>query len=182
MKPLQALTDEMLAKNIHVNDLSTITYNNNWGKMFDKYVEPEERKYPINYYSKSSGKLSLKVQTEDGITLKTIEEDAEAGLNTLNFNQAIDETQKEVYEKYLNSNKKAEEKEVKLAPADDKKIYFRPGKYQFVFEINGEKISKTLEIKAPEKRARRNMAPEPTASPEEFEEWYEEMGFEETKK
>jgi len=26
------------------------------------------------------------------------------------------------------------------------------------------------------------MSPKPTASPSEFEEWYEEMGFEETKK
>ncbi len=183
IKSLQALTAEMLAKNLFVNDLQSITYNNNnWGRMFDKYSDPEERKYPINYFVKTAGKLILKVQTEDGVILKTLEEDAEAGLNTLNYNQTIDETQKEAYEKFLNSNKKSEEKDIRLTPADDKKIYLKPGKYQLLFEINGEKLIKSLEIKAPEKRVRRSLNPKPTASPEEFEEWYEEMGFEETKK
>ncbi|WP_197491678.1 MULTISPECIES: hypothetical protein, partial [Emticicia] len=70
----------------------------------------------------------------------------------------------------------------KLELADDKKIYFRPGKYKLIIELNGEKVEKDLEIKASERRSRRATSPKPTASPEEFEEWYEEMGFEETKK
>lgn len=66
--------------------------------------------------------------------------------------------------------------------ADDKKVYFRPAKYKVIIELNGDKLEKDLEIKAPERRSRRAMSPKPTASPSEFEEWYEEMGFEETKK
>ena len=82
----------------------------------------------------------------------------------------------------MNDSKKKEEKDIKLEPADDKKMYFRAGKYKVIVELNGEKVEKDLEIKAAERRSRRAMSPKPTASPSEFEEWYEEMGFEETKK
>jgi hypothetical protein len=187
VKPLQALNSEVLAKNIHIYDLPTINYNASWGRMFDKYAEPEDRKYNILYYAKAAGKAIIKIQTDsgtppEGLVLKTINDDAEIGFNNVNFDQAIDIATKADYEKYLNNTKKKEEKETKLEPADDKKIYFRTGKYKVVVELNGEKTEKDLEIKASERRSRRAMSPKPTASPEEFEEWYEEMGFEETKK
>ncbi len=155
VKPLQALDSEVLAKNIFINDLPSITYNQNWGRVFDKYSEPEERKYNITYYAKSSGKTTIKIQTDKGLLLKTITDDAEAGLNYINFDQAIDAATKADYEKFLNETKKKEDKEIKLETADDKKIYFRPGKYKVVFELNGEKAEKDLEIKAPERRSRR---------------------------
>ena len=82
----------------------------------------------------------------------------------------------------MNETKKKDEKEITIEPADDKKIYFRAGKYKVIFELNGEKTEKDLEIKASERRSRRAMSPKPTVSPSAFEEWYEEMGFEETKK
>ncbi len=182
VKPLQALSSEVLVKNIYVNDLPAISYNASWGRVFNKYEETEERKYNLSYYAKAAGKAIIKIQTEKGIILKTITDDAEAGLNNVNFDQTINASAKDSYEKFLNDSKKKDEKDVTLEPADDKKIYFRAGKYKVVFELNGEKIEKDLEIKASERRSRRAMSPKPTASPEEFEEWYEEMGFEETKK
>ena len=119
--------------------------------------------------------------------IKIITDDAEAGLNNVNFDQAIDLASKGDYEKYLNDVKKKDDKEINaerrpLELADDKKVYFRPAKYKVIIELNGDKLEKDLEIKAPERRSRRAMSPKPTASPSEFEEWYEEMGFEETKK
>jgi hypothetical protein len=150
--------------------------------MFDKYAEPEERKYSITYYAKAAGKATIKIQTDKGLIIKNITDDAEAGLNYVNFDQAIDLAAKGDYEKYLNDVKKKEDKEIKLELADDKKIYFRPAKYKVIIELNGDKLEKDLEIKASERRSRRAMSPKPTASPSEFEEWYEEMGFEETKK
>jgi hypothetical protein len=187
VKPLQALSSEVLAKNVHLFDLPIINYNASWGKMFDKYAEPKERKYDITYYAKAAGKATIKIQTDKGLIIKNITDDAEAGLNNVNFDQAIDLASKGDYEKYLNDVKKKDDKEINaerrpLELADDKKVYFRPAKYKVIIELNGDKLEKDLEIKAPERRSRRAMSPKPTASPSEFEEWYEEMGFEETKK
>jgi photosystem II stability/assembly factor-like uncharacterized protein len=187
VKPLQALSSEVLAKNVHLFDLPIINYNASWGKMFDKYAEPKERKYDITYYAKAAGKATIKIQTDKGLIIKNITDDAEAGLNNVNFDQAIDLASKGDYEKYLNDVKKKDDKEINaerrpLELADDKKVYFRPAKYKVIIELNGDKLEKDLEIKAPERRSRRAMSPKPTASPSEFEEWYEEMGFEDTKK
>ncbi|MCU0324354.1 MAG: glycosyl hydrolase, partial [Spirosomaceae bacterium] len=124
----------------------------------------------------------IKIQTDKGLVLKTMSDEAEAGLNFTSYDLTIDESAKADYEKYLNDTKKKDEKEIKLEKADDGKIYIRGGKYKVVFEANGSKSEKDLEIKAQERRSRRVALPQGSVSPDEFEEWYEEMGFEETKK
>ena len=175
LKPIQAWKSEILAKDLHINDLLSMTYSQNWGSVRNKYVEPIERKYDIVFYAKTAGKATIKIQTEsktlpEGLILKTIFDDAESGLNYINFDQSIDANIKTDYEKFLNDSKKKEEKTVILEPADDKKIYFRAGKYKVIIEQNGAKAEKDLEIKAPERRTRR--AGMPKASPDE------EMEFE----
>ena len=155
LKPIQAWTNEVLAKDLYITDLPTINYSSNWGSVRNKYIEPVERKYDIVYYAKTAGKAKITIQTSKDLILKTITDDAEAGLNYANFDQAIDASAKADFEKFLNDSKKKDEKEVKLDVADDKKIYFRPGKYKVVIEQNGAKTEKELEIKASERRNRR---------------------------
>jgi hypothetical protein len=66
--------------------------------------------------------------------------------------------------------------------ADDKKLYIQPGQYTVEISQNGNTTSETFEVKARKKKSRRNVVPQGTVSPDEFEEWYEDMGFEEVKK
>ena len=167
LKPIQAWTNEVLAKDLYITDLPTINYSSNWGSVRNKYIEPVERKYDIVYYTKTAGKVKITIQTSKDLILKTITDDAEAGLNYVNFDQAIDISAKADFEKYLNDSKKKEEKVVKLEVADDKKIYFRPGKYKVIIEQNGAKTEKELEIKASERRNRRGGG---VPSPDEYEE------------
>jgi hypothetical protein len=167
LKPIQAWTNEVLAKDLYITDLPTINYSSNWGSVRNKYIEPVERKYDIVYYAKTAGKVKITIQTSKDLIVKTITDDAEAGLNYVNFDQAIDASAKVDFEKYLNDTKKKEEKEVKLEVADDKKIYFRPGKYKVIIEQNGAKAEKELEIKASERRNRRGGG---QPSPDEHEE------------
>lgn len=167
LKPIQAWTNEVLAKDLYITELQAINYSSNWGGVRNKYIEPVERKYDIVYYAKTAGKAKITIQTSKDLILKTITDDAEAGLNYVNFDQAIDASAKADFEKYLNDSKKKEEKEVKLEVADDKKIYFRPGKYKVIIEQNGAKTEKELEIKASERRNRRGGG---VPSPDEYEE------------
>jgi photosystem II stability/assembly factor-like uncharacterized protein len=171
IKPIQALTNEVLAKDLYLYDLPSITYASNWGKKRNQYEEDKELKYHISYYAKKAGKTKLTIQTEKGLVLKTITDEAEAGLNYTNFDHTIDISIKDEYQKFLNETKK---KEAILEPADDKKIYFRTGKYKVIIEQNGSKIEKSLEIKAPENRSRRVSIPAGVSSPDE---WLEEMGL-----
>ncbi len=182
IKPLQALTDEILAKEIYAYDLPSQSYSASWGRQFNKYAESEARKYELKYYAKQNGKVKITIRTDKGLIIKTLSDDAEAGLNFVNYDLSIDESVKSDYEKHLNDSKKKEDKEIKLEPADDKKIYIRGGKYKVIYELNDSKVEKDLEIKTQERRSRRAAIPQGRVSPGEFEEWYEEMGFEEVKK
>jgi photosystem II stability/assembly factor-like uncharacterized protein len=183
LKLIQALTTEILGKDLYVYDLPSINYSSNWGRMRSKYSEPQEQKYDITYYTKSAGKATIKIQTDKGLVLKTITDDAEAGLNFVNFDHAIDATAKADYEKYLNDTKKKDDKAIKIEEADDKKVYFRAGKYKVVVSLSsGSSVGtqttaeKDLEIKTLERRGRRGVAPQGTVSPDELKVMIEEWG------
>jgi hypothetical protein len=178
---IQQLADTLINKDIHFFALKPLNYAPNWGRMFDKYSEPRVQKYEIPFYIKASGKSSVKIQTDKGLTLRTLTDDSEAGLNFVDFDLAIDTTAKAEYEKFLNAAKKKDEKEIKLEKADDGKMYIRAGKYRVVVETaTGAKAEQMLEIKAPERRSSRRMnaVPANISTPGEFEEWMEEMDLE----
>lgn len=181
VKPLQALNNDILAKDIYLYDLNAITYNANWGKTFNKYAKPKVYEYPIRYYSKTADSASIKILTTTDVLLRTIHDNAEAGYNSVNFDYSIDDKQKEYYEKYLNTDKTGAKK-IELKAADDKKIYLHAGKYKIVIQIGKNTIEKELEIKEAKKQIRKNISPEALSSPDSFEEWFEEMGFENIEK
>lgn len=180
IKPLQKMTNELLAKEVSVYPLEAITHNPNWGRMRSKFAETKEQKFPIQYIAKSAGKAKISVKTSEGLLIREFTDDAEAGLNDVNFDLAINPTAKDSYEKELNP--KDAKTPVVLTEADDKKIYIQPGKYSVEISLNGTSVSEKFEMKARKKQTRKSVVPQGSVSPDEFEEWYEEMGFEEGKK
>ena len=142
-------------------------------------------KYEIPFYTKAAGATTITVQTDKGLTLATLTDQSEAGLNFVNWNLAVEPGAKAEYEKYLNETKKKDDKEITLEAAEDKNIYVRPGKYKVVVATaGGAKAEQTLTIKAPEKRpSRRGTTTFAIPStPGEWEEYMEEeLGVEEVK-
>lgn len=186
VEPLQQMTDSVTTKPLHVYALKPIQHSANWGRMPNKYEDAPEYRYDVTYFAKQAGTTTVKLQTvpKDGdkaLTLRTLTDTTEAGLNYLTFNYAIDTTQRVAYEKMLNDAKKKDDKAIEVKVADDKKLYIRPGKYKLVMESNGATITKDLEVKAVERRGRRAVLPNAYAAPDEFESWMEESGVEETK-
>jgi photosystem II stability/assembly factor-like uncharacterized protein len=178
---IQQLADTLINKDLHLFALKSLNYTPSWGRMFDKYSEPRVQKYEIPFYVRAATKSSIKIQTEKGLTLRTLNDDSEAGLNFANFDLSIDTTAKVEYEKVLNAAKKKDDKEIKLAKADDGKIYIRAGKYKVVVETaTGTKAEQSFEIKAAERRPSRrsNAFPTNISTPGDFEEWMEESGLE----
>ena len=173
---IQTMTDELLAKNSLIYDLKSLTENKNWGEVENFMpVKPEE--YPIKFYSKTSGPATISIQTEKGLLLNTLTTQADAGLNEVSYDLSISNNQ-EALEKVLSDAKTS----LKLEVREDKKIYLPAGKYKVVLSINSQNSEANFEIKTPEKRSRRVVVPESLNSPDAFEQWYEEMGFENGKK
>ncbi|MFN8353028.1 MAG: glycosyl hydrolase [Spirosomataceae bacterium] len=181
---VQQLTDSLLAKDIHAFALKTQNANPSWGRQFMKYDEPNAIKYDIPFYLKKADKVTVKIQTDKGLVLRTLTDDSETGLNFVNFDMTLDKAVMADYEKYLNEVKRKDEKAIKVELGqDDKQLYIRPGKYKVVIETTGGlKAEQSLEIKGSERRGRRSV---PTAkvvgSPGELEDWMEELGIEEKK-
>lgn len=172
---LQQLTDSLLSKPLHLFALKAITANSRWGRKDSPYEAPATYSVDLPYLAKSAGQTTATLKTLNGMTLRTLTDTTEAGLNYLRFDYAVDTTQRATYLTYLNENRKKDDKPVELTLADDKKLYIRPGKYRLTLTQNGQSVSRDLEIKAPERRSRR---PATFASPDEFEQWREEEGEE----
>lgn len=177
---LQQMTDSVTTKPLYVFELKPDKYKANWGKMWNKYGEKPEYKFELPYYVKTAGKTTITLMA-DSLALRTLTDTSEAGLNYVTFDYAVDTTARETYQNWLNAGRK-EGRPVKLKAADDGKLYLRPGTYKLVFEKGGVKEEKEWELKAPETKKRGVVtAPRPGASPDEWEEWMEEQGYEETK-
>jgi photosystem II stability/assembly factor-like uncharacterized protein len=154
---VQQLADSILTKNIHTFALKTQNASPFWGRLFMKYDEAQSIKYDIPFYLKKADKLTIKITTDKGLVLRELSDDAEAGLNFVNFDMTLNKAIMADYEKYLNDTKKKEDKAIILEEGqDDKKLYIHPGKYKVIFETtSGIKAEQSLEIKAQERRTRR---------------------------
>jgi len=181
---IQQLADSLITKDLHLFALKSLNASPTWGRTFDKYSEPRVQKYEIPFYTKIAGKNTITIQTDKGLVLRTLTDESETGLNFVSFDLAIDTTVKVEYEKYLNTTKKKDDKEIKIEKADDGKMYLRAGKYKVVVEANsGTKAQQNFEIRTTEHRMSRrsNAVPANISTPGELEEWLEEIGLEEKK-
>lgn len=180
IKPLQKMTDEYLAKSLVVNPLEDVNHNSSWGRMRNSFVEARVQKFPIQYYAKSTGEAKISIKTTEGLIIQEMTDKAEAGLNEVNYDLSIDPKIQKEYEKEL--TRKDDKTPIVIEEADDKKMYIQPGKYTVEISQNGNTATEEFEIKARKKKSRKSAVPQGSVSPDEFEEWYEDMGFEEVKK
>ncbi len=173
---VQQLADSLREKPVYAFTLDPVTYSERWGGV-RKYQEAKPMRFEIPYYAKAPGQTQLTLQTDKGLTLATMTDTSEAGLNYAVWDYTIDPDAKISYAKYLNESKKKEDKEIKLEAAEDKKLYIQPGKYKLlVTTADGNKTEQNLTVKAPEKRPSRrgiNTRNIPS-SPDAWEEYMEE--------
>jgi len=148
--------------------------------MRNSFVEAREQKFLIQYYAKSAGEAKISIKTAGGLVIHEMTSKAEVGLNEVAYDLSIDSEIQKKYEKEL--TEKDDKTPVIIEVADDKKLYIQPGQYTVEISQNGNTTSEIFEVKARKKKSRRNVVPQGTVSPDEFEEWYEDMGFEEVKK
>jgi photosystem II stability/assembly factor-like uncharacterized protein len=159
VKEVEQLTDEVLAKDVHVFELQSVNFSAMWGRKFDEIYEPE---YSIPYYSKSAGKANIIIKSEGGLALKEFSDDAEKGLNFRNYDLSIDDAKIKPYQDELSKSKK-----VILTVADSKKVYLQPGKYTVeVVTASGSKSSQKLNI-VTDKKGQVSLEPEAEGEPEE---------------
>jgi photosystem II stability/assembly factor-like uncharacterized protein len=145
VKQLQQLNRDVLAKALHVFDITKQKYNRNWGRK-PNWSEPREPVMPVHYYVKTAGKITWSIKTQDGLVLNSGERDCVKGLNSLNFVPDLQEKQLKVYLKSLNESQKDPKKMIDLTKAENGKYYLYKGSYILEFAKEGLKAERKLII------------------------------------
>ncbi len=152
---LQALTQEILAKSLHVFDLPTTSYSQRWGSAWSQWGEPYTPEFHIPLYLKANGTVMVSVKSKEGLLLHSMEhKDAPAGMHYLPYGLTLTESAKAAYEKEL-SAQKSPWNDGKLENADDGALYLPPGEYVVEVKANGTSVTQSFTIKPPRQRPER---------------------------
>ena len=142
---LQQLNQEMLAKDGHLFPLKDITYNERWGMRGSNWEYRASDSLQIAFHSKGGGKVTMQILGEEDFELHAFEVFRLRGLNYFHYDLSLDAAVLESYLAKQDSTFNAHETPVK--PADNGKVYLRPGKYTLLLSTNGLSLKEAFEIK-----------------------------------
>ena len=139
----QELTNEVLAKNIHLFKMNDRTKSERWGSQNYAWEEASEPSTEIWLYSNGVGMVNLIITNESGLMVHTQKVSVTKGLNSIIYDYSLT---KEVAEKW---NKK--DKNIKIKAADNNKFYLPVGKYKLVISKDNTSENSAFELTAPKK-------------------------------
>lgn len=141
---VQELTNEILAKSIHLFKVNDRTKSERWGSQSYAWEKPSEPSTEIWLYSNEEGMVNLIITNESGLMVHTQKVSVTKGLNSITYDYSL---AKEVAEKW---NKK--DKNINIKAADNNKFYLPVGKYKLVISKDKTSENSTFEITAPKKK------------------------------
>ncbi len=145
---LQALTPTVLASEIYAFAIDKIKQSSRWGTRRSIWSKVNEPSVQIPFYTKSSGQVTINIQTEAGVTLKSMTMDAVKGLTYADYDLTLAEKGVKVLEKSLNMElKKGAKKKTIKAAKDNGAFYLVKGTYQVELLKNGKAVKQKLIIK-----------------------------------
>lgn len=143
---LQQLDAELLAKTVHVFDISKRKYNKNWGKK-QPYKTLKDPVQAVNYYVSSVGKVKWSVrEKESGQELNEGVLNCVQGLNKFDYSLAVQDDAIKKYKESLQLAQKDRKKAFELEKADTGKVYLRKGAYTFALVKDGTAVETDLII------------------------------------
>jgi len=116
-----------------------IRFSNRWGNSYSNWMDPYTPELGFTYYTSKKGNGKLKIQTEDGTTLQTMNIEADKGFNTGSYDLSITEDAAKKLEKV--------NEQTRISKADDEKFYIPKGTYKMILEMNGSTTESTFEVK-----------------------------------
>ena len=135
---LQAMTQEVLDKDLYVFPLKNIKHSERWGTTRSSWSKPTTPGLDVSFYTSIGDAFDAKIMSSDGIIVSQTEIAADSGLNILSYDLAFSKIGK------LNYLKKHK---TELKAADNGKTYLPKGNYTVELKGNGatEKVSFEVE-------------------------------------
>ncbi|MEM1119873.1 MAG: glycosyl hydrolase [Bacteroidota bacterium] len=136
---LQALTDDVLSKEIYAFQPKKVKKSSRWGTRRTRWNEVNEPKVQLPFYSNNEGSVTINIHTKDGVTLQSMTQQATKGLNFVDYDLSLTEKGKRVLEKALNANLKKEATKTEIKAAKDNgAFYLTKGTYKVEFVEGGK--------------------------------------------
>lgn len=132
---LQQMNSDLTAKPITIFEVSPVRHSSRWGSAWSQWSDAYEPSKTIQYYSNTSGEKTMKVLSESGAVLNSIQMKADKGFNYVDYDLALSEKGKKALEK--------ENKELKIGKSGNGKYYLPKG----VYTIEIDDAKSTLEVK-----------------------------------
>lgn len=135
IETLQQFNAELSAKPISIFELSSLRHSGRWGSSWNQWSDAYEPEISIKFYSTTSGKKIIKIQSEEGIELNSITVDVDKGFNYVNYNLELTEKGKKAL---MKQDPKAE-----IKASGNGKYYLPKGSYTVLVD----QAKSTLEVK-----------------------------------
>ncbi len=151
---IQQLRPEVLQKTVHLFSPAPVTYDTNFGRKFSPWSTAREPETEIAFYVREAGKTTIRIKLDDGRILQELQDDSERGLNYLSYDLSVQKERKGLYQNALRSRGILDDAE-ELRPADNGKLYLRPGTYTIEIVHGTETATGTLQVKEGRKKRKR---------------------------
>ena len=84
--PLQMMNDDMASEAITIFNLSAVRYSSRWGSSWSKWLDAYEPEKTIQFYSNSSGNKTIRILSENGAELNSMNVKVDKGFNYVDYN------------------------------------------------------------------------------------------------
>lgn len=143
---VQAMSDEIQAKPLHLFAIEDVPYRKNWGTRRAAWQEVKEPALMIPVYSSSKKEVEVSIKTEKGFTLKSFKQQLEPGVNFLTNDLSIDSFAAQKLERLVNETIKEKKNKVAIEEKGNGKYYLYKGTYTVEVSGDGAKEEGTLVI------------------------------------
>ena len=176
VRHVQALTPELLAEDLHLFDLDSVAYDEDWGEAVPFWREPQEPEVTIPFFTGTSGTAMIRVLAEDGTLLYETSDAAGRGLNYVAYTLTADSArvaryaaQREQRVAEAGEEEAEGEEALQMEPAENGEVYLVPGTYAVEVTLGSATVRGELVVTEPP-GADVRAAPSPDG--EEEEEFY----------
>ena len=138
---IQSLTPEVTQSPLKVFALDTQEYSANWGSRSVWWREYAIPKLLIPYWAGTKSQATIEVRDGDGAVLRTLNDDAERGLNFFTYDLSTDEEAAALLPAQDDSP---------LELGENGEYYLPPGEYQILFRLGSTEETVTLQISPPQ--------------------------------
>jgi photosystem II stability/assembly factor-like uncharacterized protein len=148
VEALRQLTPERINTPLYVFAPDTLQYDDSWGAKAASWRTPDVPTVTLPYYSQSSGPVTVRIATQEGLDVRTLTRSADRGLNYVDYDLSVDPEQVEAFNAQREDSASDADDSVMLEPADDGAYYLTPGTYTMVVQRGDDSAETTLVIES----------------------------------